>query len=181
MKIQSTNRIGTFKTLGLCGLALALSACASSGVDYVPAAESGDVGYSEQQISADRYRVNFIGDDSTSLENVQDFALLRAAELTVQKNYDWFRVADRTTIPVHANTPDGSVEIVSTRPTHTNCGLLGCETHYAGEFATTGAEVPRGDERYSTNLEIVMGSGSDTDAENTYNARDVIETIRARI
>lgn len=40
-------------------------------------------GYSETQLAPDVFRVNFAGNGYTSSERAQDFALLRAAELSL--------------------------------------------------------------------------------------------------
>lgn len=54
-------------------------------------------GYSDQQISADRYRVTFAGNSLTSRDRVEGYLLYRAAELTVQNGYDGFIINDRLT------------------------------------------------------------------------------------
>ncbi len=81
----------------LCGLAilLGLTACASSPTPYQAATD--DLGYRDQQIEADRYRVSFAGSSATPLNRVQDYALYRAAELTVANGFDYFKVASRST------------------------------------------------------------------------------------
>ena len=54
-------------------------------------------GYSEQRLGDNRYRVTFDGNTLTSRERVEGYMLYRAAELTVQNGYDWFRIVDRIT------------------------------------------------------------------------------------
>jgi hypothetical protein len=54
-------------------------------------------GYSEQQLAADRYLVRFHGNSLTSRDRVEGYLLYRAADLTVQKGFDWFTVLDRNT------------------------------------------------------------------------------------
>ena len=72
-----------------------MAACASKPTPYGPA--TGDVGYRDQQIESDRYRVSFAGNSATPVDRVQDYALYRAAELTVANGYDYFKVASRST------------------------------------------------------------------------------------
>lgn len=54
-------------------------------------------GYSEVRLGDNRYRVTFDGNTLTSRERVEGYLLYRAAELTVQNGYDWFRIVDRET------------------------------------------------------------------------------------
>lgn len=54
-------------------------------------------GYSDQQIAPDRYVVRFHGNELTSRDRVEGYMLYRAAELTLQRGYDWFLVIDRHT------------------------------------------------------------------------------------
>ena len=61
---------------------------------YQPAVDG--YGYSEQQIEDNRYRVSFAGNDLTPAQTVQNNLLYRAAELTLDRGYDYFTVVDRT-------------------------------------------------------------------------------------
>jgi len=54
--------------------------------------ESLSFGYSEQKISASSYQISFKGNESTSREQVNDFALLRAAEVTLKNGYQYLTV-----------------------------------------------------------------------------------------
>lgn len=83
-------------------LALLVSGCATmNATPYQPfhdrAAGGIHGGYSEQQIAPDRYLVKFHGNSLTSRDRVEGYMLYRAADLTVQKGYDWFTVLDRNT------------------------------------------------------------------------------------
>lgn len=83
-------------TRQLCALALlvGLAAC-TSPTPYRAATD--DTGYRDQQIETNRFRVSFTGNSATPLNRVQDYALYRAAELTVANGYDYFKVASRST------------------------------------------------------------------------------------
>jgi hypothetical protein len=59
---------------------------------------SGD-GYSERRIEENRYIVRFEGNTRTSRETVETYLLFRAAELTLDAGYDWFRVVSAETLP----------------------------------------------------------------------------------
>ncbi len=171
------NRFGISKLGSLLVTALLLGACASSGVDYSPADGPGAEGYSERAISSDRYSVTFVGDNSTELATVQDYALLRAAELTVQKDYDYFSVASRETIELGDSGRD-SVQVTQTTHTATSCGLLGCRTTTSPGFASTEMRSVGESQYFSTTLEVVM---REEEGDDNYNAREIIETIRGRI
>lgn len=80
--------------------AAALSAC-TTATPYQPyrAESAGGVhgGYSDQQLSSDRFLVRFHGNELTSRDRVEGYMLYRAAELTLQHGYDWFLTVDRHT------------------------------------------------------------------------------------
>lgn len=75
---------------------LAAAGCAS-GAGPGPSSTPTSVAtrYTEEQISANRFRVSFIGAPGSSSEDARDRALLRAAELTLEKGNEWFEVADQ--------------------------------------------------------------------------------------
>ena len=72
-----------------------LSACATS----TPYQQAGDgkYGFDQQQIEDDRWTVSFAGNSLTDRQVVETYLLYRAAELTSQQGYDYFRVADSGT------------------------------------------------------------------------------------
>jgi hypothetical protein len=78
--------------------ALALAACATP-TPYQPATGQGFYrnGYSDQQIEANRYQVSFSGNSLTSRETVERYLLYRAAQLTLERGFDHFILADRDT------------------------------------------------------------------------------------
>ena len=167
----------TWRKLGLLAATATLVGCASSTIEYSPASGPGEEGYTERAISSDRYSVTFVGDSSTELSTVQDYALLRAAELTVQKNYDWFSVASRETVELGDEGRD-SVQVTQTTHTSTSCGLIGCRTTTSPGFAATELRSVGESQYFSTTLEVVM---RESDGEDNYDAREIIETIRQRI
>ncbi|MGJ8690079.1 MAG: CC0125/CC1285 family lipoprotein [Gammaproteobacteria bacterium] len=159
-----------------------LVGCASSQTPYAPATDVGDVGYSESQLSADRYRVSYTGKANTSLELVQDYALLRAAELTVAQNYDWFEVVDRTAIPrlEEENSARAAVELSAGTPAQTRCGLIGCTTTQSSpNFPRTSMDFPSHREHFVASIEVLMGNGEHERSADIYEAREVISSIRA--
>jgi len=150
-------------------LALALSACATAvGTSYAPAGKNG-YGYSETRIEEGRYRISFAGDGATPVETVEDYALLRAADLALEGGYDWFRVIGRSV----EEDEKGGVGI--------GAGLGGGGRNVGvgvgGNLGTVGAR-----KFYTARLEVIFGRGDKpADAQNTYDARSLAEAIRARI
>ncbi len=154
---------------------IALSACATAvGTAYAPADGKGH-GFTETRIEADRYRVSFAGDGATSPEIVEDYALLRAAELAVENGYDWFRIVGRSM----DQQEKGGVGVGAGLGSGSSGRRSGVSVGVGGNLGTVG-----GRKFYTARLEVLMGRGerpgSDDGAE-IYDARSVIDTIRARL
>ena len=83
---------------GALAVAAALSGCATA-TPYQPniRGQAASGGFSEQQLTQDRFRVNFAGNTLTKRDTVERYLLYRAAELTLQQGYDWFEMDDRRT------------------------------------------------------------------------------------
>jgi hypothetical protein len=79
----------------IIALCAALGACATAPTVYGPARSAQGVGFSEMRIEPGRYRVTFRGGSGAPINQVSDYALLRAADLTLADGYEWFRVVDR--------------------------------------------------------------------------------------
>jgi hypothetical protein len=80
--------------------AMGLSACAAYPTPYQPVGLRGapaSGGFSELQLESNRFRVNFAGNSYTRRETVENYLLLRAAELTLSQGYDWFTTVERDT------------------------------------------------------------------------------------
>ncbi len=81
--------------LGSLATFAVITACASS-TPYQPALD-GKYGFDQQQIEDDRWTVSFAGNSLTDRQKVETYLLFRAAELTEQQGFDYFRVADSDT------------------------------------------------------------------------------------
>ena len=75
-------------------LTLALAACTTPTV-YAPLQSPAGSGFSETKIQDDRWRISFRGGSDAGRERVADLTLLRAAQVTLQQGYDWFRITQR--------------------------------------------------------------------------------------
>ena len=83
---------------------LAASGCATS---YQSSGFTG--GYSDTQLAPDVFRIFFRGNAYTSSERTQDFAMLRAAELTLQEGFTQFAIIDESSsVDVSTFTTPGS-------------------------------------------------------------------------
>lgn len=77
--------------------ALVLGGCATGyrGPVYEAAHSQNDNGYSETRIDANRYQVLYRLDGANQ-SLAEDWALRRAAELTLEQRYDWFQITARS-------------------------------------------------------------------------------------
>jgi hypothetical protein len=89
-------RRNLFNHMAVGAALLALAACATA-TPYAPAATPRGYGYSDTQIEANRVRVTFRGNSMTDRETVEASLLLRAAEITLDRGYSYFVVAERDT------------------------------------------------------------------------------------
>jgi len=150
--------------------ALALAACATAPTVFQPAGPRGGVGFSELRIEPGRYRVTFQGGPGAPPAQVQDYALLRAADLTLSEGYDWFRVTERTT---RQNGYGGSSLSVGV-------GGMSFGRHSAtGVGVGTGIPLGGGP-ALTTTLEVLMGKGPKPGDGDVYDARGVQRSIRSR-
>ncbi|KPV41450.1 hypothetical protein AN478_02450 [Thiohalorhabdus denitrificans] len=85
--------------------ALILAGCATA---YQEKGFTG--GYSTTQLKDNMFRVHFNGNGYTSRQRAQDFTLLRSAELTLEKGFNYFAIArsDKTTTRGTITTPQTS-------------------------------------------------------------------------
>jgi len=85
-----------FKQVAILSALLALAGCTSPAV-YRPADSEHHSGYSDKRLADNRYRVTFSGNSATRRETVEDYLLLRAAEVTRDAGYSWFVFDNRET------------------------------------------------------------------------------------
>ncbi len=148
----------------------ALAACATEPV-YAPAERPGGPGYEEQQIETNRFRITYIGRASADLAEIDDLALLRAADVTLAEGRAWFEVVNRRVEADSAAPP--------TSPRFSfgvGVGSVGRSGGVSvGASTSTGVDArgtPRG-----VVLEILLGDGEKPDG--AYAAAEVADNIRA--
>jgi hypothetical protein len=143
----------------------ALAACTSGPTRYVPALDADDMGYREQRLEQERYRVSFRANPDLRGAQVEDMALRRAAELTIQNGYQWFHVVSRNTdLAGGSYTPSG--------PT---VGIGGSTGSYgSGLGIGLGFNFGSDSRQYEAVIEILMGRGAKPADPNAYDAQQVL-------
>jgi hypothetical protein len=162
------------RTLISAAACAVLSACASTPA-FAPAASPTGAGYSETQIESNRYFVSYRASGAADAQLLQDYALLRAADLTLQNGREWFWV-DRRTLDDQGARHDGpSIGI------GVGGGSWGGRS---GGSVGVGMSFPLGGGGQRANaatLEIRMGEGPKPDDPNAYDARAVSQNLRSRV
>ncbi len=75
---------------------LALAGCATP-TPYAPADRYQQNGYTDRQLTDTRWRVTFTGNSVTARDQVEDYLMLRAAEVTLDSGHNYFRFDTRDT------------------------------------------------------------------------------------
>lgn len=162
----------TFFTRIIFLSALILAACATQPL-YSPASRPDGPGYWETRLTENRYRVSFVGRNTTSSEEVKNYALLRAADLTLDAGYDWFKVIERETQQtIRDNEPRVSIGV------GTGCYPYGCRVIGSRWYTGVSLDSYRYADRYRTSMEILMGKGEPEDPNSVYNARELSRNLQ---
>lgn len=172
----------------MTALVVTLGGC-TTATPYQPLARPGSSagGYSDQQIEANRFRVTFSGNAMTSRETVETYLLYRAAQLTVDRGFDWFVMADRNT--------DKRSNTYLTQPFGPGpYGYWGPAWRYRGAYGWRGWDPYWGDpfwdrqvdvrtvNTYEAVAEIVTGRGAKpADNPRAFDARAVLAHLASRI
>lgn len=152
-----------------------LAACASTPT-YVPAPSANAAGYSETRIEDSRFFVTYRAPRGADAALIQDYALLRAADITLENNREWFWV-DRRTVDGQSMSRSGpSVGI------GVGGGSWG---RSSGGGVGVGISLPIGGGggplASAATLEIRFGQGPKPDEANAYDARALSANLRARL
>ena len=160
--------------------ALSLGACATTQ-NYAPAADASDYGYYSTQLDETHYRIVFNGRGATDLNTIKDFALLRAAELTLQAGHDWFQIVDRETYSRQKSRPSAGLSYERAYVVEHRCGLLACSSSTRpATFTRFDAGTERIRTTHSYALEIVVGAGEvPENMTGHYDAVTVAQSLRA--
>lgn len=112
--------------------ALLLAACATP----YQARDRAGFGYSMQQLSAGEYLVHFMGNTATGDEQLDDFTLLRAAQIATILGYPYLVVLDK-------DASDAHLQVEEAKSSNTIPPLNG---NGGPTYATRGATEDRGRE-----------------------------------
>lgn len=83
--------------IAAAAMLLGLSACATEPAPYAPKTAESTTGYTDLQLTATRYRITFTGNSATDRQRVEDYLLLRSAQVTINAGYSWFVFDTRNT------------------------------------------------------------------------------------
>lgn len=86
-----------FRTISTAAGAVLLLAGCQAPATYQPRTANSATGYTDEQLAQNRWRVTFTGNSSTRRETVENYLLLRAAEVTLKSGYRWFLFDTRDT------------------------------------------------------------------------------------
>jgi hypothetical protein len=155
---------------------LSLAACASAPT-YAPATSENGAGYYERQIESNRYFVTYRASGRADAALLQDYALLRAAEVTLQQGGEWFWV-DRRALDAegaYASGPRFSVGLGG----GSFGGNSGLGVGLGASFPIGGG--PQAQQARSASVEMRIGQGSKPADPNAYDAREISANLRARL
>lgn len=147
--------------------ALFMAACASGPTPYGPAANARDKGYVEQIIETGRYRVSYQGDNA---DQARRYALLRAADVTLENGADWFQIVEAYTEIEGAPRSGG-----------TSVSVGGSSGSYGSSVGLgVGIDLGRlggGDPDAAHTMEIVIFKGEKPEDPDAYDAASVKASI----
>jgi hypothetical protein len=152
--------------------AATLAACQTTPT-YSAAASPNAAGYSETQIESGRYTVTYRAPGGADAQTLQNYVLLRAADLTLANNREWFWV-DRRNLDGRGVSSGPSIGI----------GLGGGSFgHHGGVGVGAGFSFPIGGGGPTATvaaLDIRFGDGPKPDDPNAYDARSTVMHLRAQ-
>jgi len=127
-------------------------------------------GYSEIQLDENVFKVSFRGNAYTGREKASDFALLRCAELALEKGFEYFAIIEATN-----STSTSTYKTPTT--TRTTGSIYGSDNYAHGEATTTttGGQTYRLAKPSSTNTIVCFEEKPETGF--AYNARMTVESI----
>jgi hypothetical protein len=160
---------------------LILNACATQPSSPYRPAEVAGYGYTEKSLGENRYRIEF-KIANNNVKKAQDYARLRAAELTTNQGYDWFEVKKSYSLDKdnnHVNKFDVSKPGTHERITR-DCGLLGCRTQVHTLPKVDDDEDMLFPETVAA-LEIQLGKGIRPAKAEVFDAIETSEDLRSKL
>lgn len=160
-----------------------LLACSTmQATRYVPANNKGEEGYSHMKLTDNQYRVLFSGNKKTDRNAVKDYAMLHAAELTLDLGYAWFVIADSETNIETKEVNQIAPETISQTQVNSTCGIVGCAIPNASRTSTTTtyptATTKLVKDKVVSSLLINLGKGTPSDNRQIFDARELVSNLR---
>ena len=183
--------------LALAASAAVLAACATT-TPYQAASKPGAFdGFSQTMIENDRARVTFGGNSLTERDTVENYLLYRSAELAVERGFDYFTLAERDT---EAKTRLQTSPALGLYDPYFNYSFFrprygwsrfGPYSRFNGGFGPRrgsgyfgGFNDPffrdfdvREITKYRASAEVRFGRGGRPDANNAFNAKEVLSNL----
>lgn len=196
------------KNLALLAAVLALGACQTAAPAYRAASGPSDVGFFSAPAEGGRQAVTYTGEKGMTPAQVAEYALLRAAELTLASGQQWFAVLQTATTQVQVGDVNriagrsgsvltGEATTAGSGGDRTGAGAGVDDAQVPGGPTTGGfggGDVPyqvierwRPQTVNQTTLLVQMGSGTDANFEGLeaapeiFSAREVADRIRAKM
>jgi hypothetical protein len=198
------------KRLILITATLALGACQTAAPSYRAAGGPNSAGYFSAPVDGGRQAVTYTGEKGMTSAQVAEYALLRAAELTLASGQEWFAVLHTASQKVQAsdvnNIAGRSGAVLTSESTTAGAGGGGDRSTAAagvGDGSVPGGPSTGGFgggdvpyqvlERWTpptvpqTTIIVQMGSGQEASFENLetapeiYSAQAVADQIRAKM
>lgn len=178
-----------FKSLKLKRLSMSTLVCISllacstmQATRYAPANNQGEEGYSHMKLTDNQYRVLFSGNKKTDRSSVKDYALLRAAELTLDLGYTWFVIADSETNIETKEVNQVAPAVISQTEVTSTCGIVGCAIPNASRTSTSttypAATTKLVKDKVISSLLITMGNGAPSQSGQTFDAGELVINLR---
>jgi hypothetical protein len=154
-------------------LAALLAACCAAagcagvygGPRYEQARGAHDVGYYETRLADNRYVVQYRAEREDE-RLAEDFAMRRAAELTLEQDYDWFQILSRRGMSDESFQRYDAYRFYADR--------------YRDRPPYRDTYGGGGDYESAVVLEIVMGFNPPPHGESIYDARRLLDDLRVR-
>ena len=153
------------KFFAILTIAALLIGCAATGPTAYGPADDGRFGYEETRIEEDRFRVVYRGSGGMAPGAVEDYALRRAAELTLANGYDWFRVVFRDL----SHEERGGVSVGAGFGTGSYGRRGGVGVGVGGDVGKVGAQ-----DYFTVRIEVLMGEGETPEDGDAYDAEQVL-------
>jgi hypothetical protein len=168
--------------------ALALLTACTTATPYQPLnATRVAGGFTDQQLDATHYRVNFFGNSLTSRQQVENYLLYRAAELTASRGYTCFTMVNHdtgvhSTVRVNPYGSYGGGFYSGWTPywsMHGPFGWYNYDPFFGGPFFPGQYDVDTID-RYQAMADIALGNNCAA-GPSTFNAQQVMQNLRPYI